>query len=273
MSNAVLRLLTALIGIPVVVGVLYAGGWWVGGLLLGVALLAQREVYHLMEAGGLSPRKAEGLVLGALLVLWAYVPAAGAAALALVLAGLALSPLRHAEDNPLPSLAATVFGALYPTLFLAFLIRLRLAEGGAVGDREAFWLTLAVVVLVWVTDTLAYYTGKALGRRPLAPRVSPKKTWEGTIGGAAGALAAAVVFKLTVLPFLAWPHLLMVGLLCGVVSQLGDLAESKMKRAAGVKDSGTILPGHGGLLDRLDALILAVPLVYLYLAYVARLYA
>ncbi|MDX1546847.1 MAG: phosphatidate cytidylyltransferase, partial [Rhodothermales bacterium] len=145
--------------------------------------------------------------------------------------------------------------------------------GGALVDDAAFALTLTVFLLIWATDTFAYYVGKNLGRHKLAPLISPKKTWEGAVGGAVGALLVAVVLKLTLLAFLAWPHVVAMALICGIVSQIGDLAESRLKRSVGAKDSGTLLPGHGGLLDRFDALLLAVPLVYLYLAYVARLFA
>ena len=250
----------------------YLGGWWFGGLILAAALLAQHEAYHLMEQGGLAPDKPAGLVLGVLTGGWSLIPEAGPVALAVALLWLAASPVRPAIQAPLATFAATITGAIYPTLFLTFMVKLRLESGAAFGDREGFWLTLAVLVLIWATDTFAYYTGKSIGRHALAPSVSPKKTWEGSIGGALGAFAVAVGLKLTVLAFLPWVHLVVVAVICGVVSQLGDLAESKMKRAVGVKDSGTILPGHGGLLDRFDALILAAPLVYLYLAYAARLF-
>jgi phosphatidate cytidylyltransferase len=173
-------------------------------------------------------------------------------------------------EKPLERLSGTVFGAVYPAALLAFLTDLRLGEGAGIGDLEAFYLTLTVFLLIWATDTLAYYTGKAIGRHKLAPAVSPKKTWEGSIGGAMGAIAVAVALKFTLIGFLAWPHVVVLALICGIISQLGDLAESRFKRAAGVKDSGTILPGHGGVLDRFDAMILAVPLVFLYLVYVAR---
>ncbi|HMB91293.1 MAG TPA: phosphatidate cytidylyltransferase, partial [Rhodothermales bacterium] len=119
----------------------------------------------------------------------------------------------------------------------------------------------------------AYYTGKSIGKTPLAPSISPKKTWEGAIGGGIGAVLAAVVLKLTLLGFLAWPHVIVMALICGVVSQVGDLMESRIKRSVGAKDSGTLLPGHGGMLDRFDAMILAVPLVFLYLRYGAGLFA
>ncbi|RMF54267.1 MAG: phosphatidate cytidylyltransferase [Bacteroidetes bacterium] len=273
MSNALLRILTALVGIPLVVGLLYAGGGWLLAGVLLTGILAQREVYDMMAAGGLAPHRKEGLLLGVLLVLWALMPGAGAMAVLVFVLLLAASPLRKGTAHPLSSLAATVFGALYPACLLGFLVRLREARGPLVDGEAAFWLALATVALVWITDTFAYYAGRAFGRHPLAPTVSPKKTWEGAIGGAVGGLLGAVVFRLTVLPFLDWPHVVALGLIGGVVSQLGDLAESRMKRSVGVKDSGTLLPGHGGLLDRIDALLLAIPLAYLYLAHVAHLFA
>lgn len=269
MSNNTLRILTALVGVPLVVALAYAGGWPFVLLVLVAALLAQYELYGMMEAGGLRPHRAAGLAVGALVGLRVLVPFALPLALAGVLVFLALVPFLREERSTPGSLAATVFGVVYPTALLTYLAALRLAEGPAVGDMEAFWLTLSTLVLVWATDTFAYFVGRAVGRRPLAPKVSPKKTWEGTIGGALGALVVAVALRLTVLDFLAWPHVLVLAFVCGVVSQLGDLAESRMKRAVGVKDSGNLLPGHGGLLDRFDAAILAAPFVYLYLVYVA----
>ena len=271
MSNAVLRILTAVIGAPLLLGSAYLGGWYFGVVVLVMGVLAQYEVYGMMEQGGVRPWKAAGLALGAVLALRAFVPVALPLAVVGVLGLLAWSPFARSE-KPLSSLGATVFGALYPTALLAFLTDLRLARGPSVGDLEAFYLTLTVFLLIWATDILAYYTGKTFGRHKLAPLVSPKKTWEGAVGGALGALLAAVALKQTLLGFLAWPHLVALALICGVVSQVGDLAESRFKRVAGVKDSGTMLPGHGGLLDRFDAALLAVPLAYLYLAYVARLF-
>ena len=272
MSNAVLRILTALIGIPVVLGLTYLGGWPFALLLLFAAVIAQLELYRLMEAGGLKPRKAAGLMIGTLVAVRALVPLALPLAVVGALFLLAASPFQREDRDPLSTLSATFFGALYPAALLTFMVDLRFARGPAVGDQEAFYLTLTTLLLIWATDTFAYYVGKGIGKHPLAPRVSPKKTWEGAIGGAAGAVLVAVVLKLTLLAFLPWPHLVVIALICGVVSQLGDLAESKLKRSVDVKDSGTILPGHGGLLDRFDALILAAPFVYLYLAYATDLF-
>src|SRR5690606_27484613 len=125
---------------------------------------------------------------------------------------------------------------------------------------DGFWLTAAVMVSVWGADTFAYAAGRLFGRHPLFPRVSPKKTWEGAAGGLLGAFAVIAGFKLAVLGVLGWGDVAALALCAGVAGPLGDLAESLFKRAAGVKDSGNWIPGHGGMLDRIDAACVAVPL-------------
>jgi phosphatidate cytidylyltransferase len=169
--------------------------------------------------------------------------------------------------TPLADAAATLFGVVYPAALAGAAVALRTSDApwlatGASGDAGGFWLLTTVLVCVWGADTFAYFAGRAFGRHPLFPRVSPKKTWEGSAGGALGALALAAGFKLAVpaLP-LTWTDVVVIGLACGVASQLGDLVESLFKRSVDVKDSATWLPGHGGMLDRLDAAIVAIPLV------------
>ncbi len=270
MSNALLRVLTALIGAPLFLGLAYLGGWYFGVLIVVLGVLAQYEVYAMME-DDVRPWVGAGLVLGVLVALRTLIP------ITLPLAGvgflllLAWSPFSKMQ-RPLHSLGGTLFGIVYPTALLTVLIDVRLAQGATVGNLEAFYLTLSVLVLIWATDILAYYSGKAVGRHKLAPSISPKKTWEGSIGGALGAVFVAIGLKMTILGFLGWIHVIALAVICGIVSQVGDLAESRFKRSAGVKDSGAILPGHGGVLDRFDAALLAVPLAYLYLVYVAQLY-
>jgi phosphatidate cytidylyltransferase len=128
-----------------------------------------------------------------------------------------------------------------------------------------------ILMCVWGADTLAYAIGRFAGRTPLMPRVSPKKTWEGSGGGLFGAVAVAAACKLWLIPALTWLDVAALGAICGGISQLGDLAESLLKRSVDVKDSGSWIPGHGGMLDRLDAAAVAVPLSFLYLHYVARM--
>ena len=127
-------------------------------------------------------------------------------------------------------------------------------------------LLLFALVVTWAADTVAYFAGRAFGKHPLAPHISPKKTWEGSIAGVAGSLIVGYVFHywLTI----PVPHLLAMAFVGNVAGQMGDLLESACKRSAGVKDSGGLLPGHGGILDRIDALILCIPAIWYYLVLV-----
>src|SRR5690625_32658 len=271
-SNALQRVLTAVIGIPLVIGIMYAGGWWFGILVAAAAVLAQHEFYQLARRTGARPYVIAGLLAGAAVVLtWfagLFVIVAGATFVGVVLA----LPFTLEREQPILDVSVTIAGIVYPSLLLGAAVALRNAEGIDVGNVEAFWLTLTVVLMVWASDTFAYFTGRSFGKRPLAPKVSPKKTWEGTLGGAAGSLLVGIVLAATVVDMLSGFDIVMLAVICGGLSQVGDLAESRLKRSVGAKDSGTVLPGHGGLLDRLDALIIAMPLAYLYLVFAGRIW-
>ncbi len=270
-TNLLLRILTALVGIPLLVGVLWQGGWVLIGAVVAMAVAGMLESYRLLGRAGLPAYRAGGLVLGLLLVLAPVWPPARPLAIVWGVGILVRAPFRRVPLSEAPArLAATFFGALYPAALLGSVLALRLHPGP--GGQQAFWLTLGLFVMIWAADTLAYAVGRLMGKRPLAPRVSPGKTWEGFLGGLVGALLAAVVLRLSVLAFLDWPHVLVLGLLCGAIGPPGDLAESLLKRAAGVKDASNLLPGHGGVLDRFDALLVVAPLAYCYLRWVAGLY-
>ncbi len=172
-------------------------------------------------------------------------------------------------ETALPSQAITWMAALYMGLGLGFQQKLFMLHGGDV-DRAGSRLLLALYIIVWFGDSAAYFAGSYLGKHKLAPRVSPKKTWEGAAGNLAGNLLGAFLMKATVCP--GWSPLdaALLGLSMGVVGQLGDLAESTWKRSAGVKDSnvGVGIPGHGGILDRVDSLVFAAPVLYAYVHFV-----
>jgi phosphatidate cytidylyltransferase len=156
----------------------------------------------------------------------------------------------------LPAAGISSSGLLLVALPLTYTIRLH--GIGADGPK----LLMFVLVITWVGDSAAYFVGRAIGKHPLAPVLSPKKSWEGTIASILGALLVAMVFgKFLTVPL---PHLLAMAAVGNVAGQAGDLLESAYKRSAGVKDSGSLLPGHGGVLDRIDALILAIPVVWYY---------
>ena len=159
-------------------------------------------------------------------------------------------------ENAPRRIGMAVLGVVYPGLLLSALVPLR----GL--DRGEWWIILALTV-TWLNDTGAYFAGRAFGRRKLYPRISPSKTWEGAIGGAAGSILGALIVQQLWLPRLpAWGAAL-VGVGAAVLGPIGDLSESMLKRAFGAKDSGRLLPGHGGILDRIDALLFNAPFVLL----------
>jgi len=171
------------------------------------------------------------------------------------IAALTLATRRPLVEG-LPSAGISSSGLLLVAFPLSYGIRLQ--GSGTLGPA----LLLFALVIVWVSDTVAYFVGRSIGKHAFAPLLSPKKTWEGAIGGFLGSLLVAIVFARWVnVPL---PHLLGMAAAGNVAGQVGDLLESAYKRSAGVKDSGTLLPGHGGVLDRIDALILAIPAVWYY---------
>ncbi|MEM8558747.1 MAG: phosphatidate cytidylyltransferase [Bacteroidota bacterium] len=273
MSNLALRVLTAVVAIPIVLGAVWLGGWVFGGVVALAAVLAQLEVAHMAEARGeIQTHRWLGGALGALAAVWPLVPYAVEVLVVGVLV-LLVAELRRAALRPLENVAVTAFTLVYPAGLFGFLVALR---DGPADDTLGFWLTASVFLMVWAADSFAYFTGKtwsSFGRtHPLFPRVSPKKTWEGSLGGFLGAVAMIAALKTFVLPQLSWVDVAVLGVISGALSQLGDLVESLFKRAAGVKDSAGYLPGHGGLMDRFDALLVAAPLVYLYLHHVTQVF-
>jgi phosphatidate cytidylyltransferase len=180
-------------------------------------------------------------------------------------------------------IAITALGALIPGGAMSYMIFLRhLTPGDAVAGGAAgpdpwigFGLVAYPLAVTWMTDSGAFFVGKRFGRRRLIPRVSPGKTVEGAVGGLAGGVLAGLVLGGVVYPYWIGVPIGLVaaaigGLLIGAISQLGDLAESVWKREAGVKDSGTFFPGHGGILDRMDSLLFTVPASYWWLAFLLR---
>ena len=168
----------------------------------------------------------------------------------------------------LPSLGNSVIGQLYIAVPLALTIRLTLVvDPFSSMTQYNGLLLLAIFIFIWVNDTGAYLVGSRWGKRRLAPSISPKKSVEGSIGGLLLVLLSAVVLRLLLFPELSWLLILLIAAVVAIFGTIGDLFESSLKRRAGVKDSGKLIPGHGGILDRIDSLLLAVPAVYLLLAF------
>jgi phosphatidate cytidylyltransferase len=246
------RIAAAAVLIPLVLAVVWLGGWWFAGLLALAGGLMAREWCAMVHAGS-APQLALHLlaVLAAVVVSGLY----GGAAATLCVAAIWLAAALHAwRTMPGPRNGSRLFwafaGVAYVALPVVALMSLR--ADPAYGLIAVVWL----LVVVWSADTAAYAAGRGIGGPKLAPAISPGKTWAGLVGAAVGAaLAGGLVGWLAGLPWLA-PVVLIAGLL-GVIEQLGDLFESLLKRHHGVKDSGAVIPGHGGMLDRVDGLVAA----------------
>jgi len=245
------RLITALVLIPIVVAVILAGDdRTVTALLAITGLLAYREFDQLAAGNGIARAGLPGMVAGLALLL---APDPGTIVVLIALLGMALALHTRDLKDSMAGASAFTLGVVY--IFGAW----RCArELHAISPH---WLMFALLVS-WVGDTAALYIGKAFGRRKLAPVVSPAKTWEGAAASLVGGVLAGGVYAHFLLPAAPLNFVLLLAPVGNIAGQFGDLCKSAWKRGAGVKDSGAMLPGHGGWLDRIDASLFAVPVVY-----------
>ena len=254
--------MTGLILLPLLVGFVYfAGPGWFAALVTVVAIPALHELFTMSLPADRILEKRLGVLCGALLVpLISLAPSPwGLGGIALAFIFTATLFLLRFRDlaTVIPQFSLVLLGFLYVPLLLAHLAMLRgLPDGRG-------WVFL-VMLVVMAGDSCAYFSGINFGRRKLYPAISPKKSVEGAVGGLLGSLAGALLAKLWFLQALTGVDVLFLGLILGAVGQLGDLFESMLKRSFGVKDSGTLIPGHGGILDRLDSLLFVFPLAYYY---------
>ena len=281
MKNLMVRTLSGLVLVAVFVGAVLGSQWSFGALLLLILVGGQTEFYKLARETGLSPQRWMGLAVGVLLFALNFIvfrqfsrsvtdEAGGAVLYLLLYIGLLLPTLFVCElfrrsATPLANLGATLLGVLYVAVPLSLLLYVPVLAGDGVWRPET---VLCYIFIIWANDVFAYLVGMTFGRHRLCERLSPKKSWEGFFGGLAGAVATglAAAYALDA-NYWVWGGLALVATLSGVA---GDLVESMFKREAGVKDSGQVIPGHGGVLDRFDALLLSAPYVFLYLLLVGR---
>jgi phosphatidate cytidylyltransferase len=250
------RILTALLGVPLLLFLMHLGGpAWIAFVVL-LCGLCLYEYGLILSAGGRPVQRWNGLLCGGVLSLVVALGGPAQAALSLVVAVVVLREM-FGKARSFERLSFTLFGTLFAGWMPAHLALVRdLRPDGAK-------ITLILFLAVWLTDSAAYVVGKTLGRHKLASGISPKKTWEGAAAGFLFALAGAILAARWLNPeTFGWRGALALGAVVGVCAQLSDLAESLIKRAVGAKDSGTLLPGHGGVLDRFDSFILAAPAVY-----------
>ena len=252
------RVLVAVILLPLVIGLVYLGGWWLFGLALVGGLLALHELYVMV-------RDLRPLVLGGYLGFALTLLGLQLGGLEWMLAGLLSTfvfafivyGLGGVRQSATTSFGVTLLGVAWVGAGIGCLLLIRdIPEFG-------FWAVMAVLFTVFAADTGAFFVGRTFGRHSLAPAISPKKSWEGFVGGVLAAVGMAfVILYKDRAEFLSVPESLLLGLVIALAAVLGDLFESAVKRDLDVKDSGHVLGGHGGMLDRLDSLLWAGPAAY-----------
>lgn len=259
------RILSALVLIPVaILAVIYSPPklFLIGIGLIGTACLY--EYFGLMRAMGIHVQPLLGHVAFWILLIALHqnrFPAPILFALVLIAAFISVLWRKHTVRERALALMAECLGIFYFVLFLYPAIPVRYAFGERIGMQ---WILLLLIV-VWAGDTFALLAGKTFGKKLLAPILSPKKTYEGAAAGLLGGIGLAIAARFLFLPDLPVLHVAIISFLLGVVGQMGDLAESLLKRAAEIKDSSHLIPGHGGALDRMDSLLFAIPVLYFYL--------
>jgi phosphatidate cytidylyltransferase len=274
------RILTAIVGIPILIFALIKGGYVLLTLIAFAAVIGLWEFFHIMELRGYKPIKTAGYLSGLIIVFSSYFFRDYFLMLFLVLMFILFISL-FGKDNKttLSGTGGTVFGVFYIAGLLSFAVKLRnlgtllveqhkyfgsLLTTQHIDDGTGIYAVFFPIAIIFISDTGAYFVGKAYGKRRVAPNISPKKSWEGVGGGiAAGLVAAYAIWRIAPDRF-PLKHALILSVILSIAGLVGDLVESRIKRDAGVKDSGNIFPGHGGVMDRIDALLFGLPIAYIY---------
>lgn len=250
------RVLSALVGIPLIILAVWYGGIPLLLLISLLIILGIKEITELLTKLGLKPLFWLASAGGLILIGGAYLYSNGypGPTITIILFLHLIATVTFYPRYSLLDGAGTLMGTLYVGL-LSYVYLLRMLPDG--------WIWLIFMLAgTWACDTSAYFVGKSFGKRKLAPVLSPKKTLEGALGGLLGSVLVSYLFSSYIYPFLSMPKMLLLGLMVGIAAEVGDLLESAFKREAGIKDSSRLIPGHGGILDRIDSALFTAPLVY-----------
>lgn len=265
LSNLQLRIITGVLGGFIFIGGIWFSDWTFGVVFLGLTILGMLEFYKLLTDKGFQPNHNLGILLGSglfvlvFLIHKQYISSGYLYLLPPIIILTLVAELYRKKEQPFTNIALTLVAVLYIAAPFSMLILL-----GFIYEEYSWHIILGTIFLIWAADTGGYIFGRSFGRTKLFERISPGKTWEGWFGGTLLCLAVAYLLSLF-LEDLDVTHWIGVGMIVSVFGVLGDLVESMLKRSLQVKDSGRLLPGHGGILDRFDSLLMVVPFIVAYL--------
>jgi len=265
-SSLVQRIVAGIIGAPFIVWFFYREGLVLFVFLVPLSILCQWELYRMFQGRVRQSQTILGYVTGTFILTDGFLNEGGYLG-EILMTGIAAAfiiEIINREDHKLDNIALSLFAIFYPSVFISYMFRIDNLPVRIFGSYRQHML-LYMLLCIWIFDTASYFTGRMFGRHPFFPRISPKKTVEGFLGGLVGTMGAAFAFSVVFEPKLL-AYFLMLTLVIVISGQIGDLSESIIKRDMNIKDSSQLIPGHGGILDRFDSLIFAGPVVYLFLS-------
>jgi len=268
-SNKATRVIVSLVAIPLIVLVSYLGSYYFFYFILAIGLISYYEFSGIVKKNIANANLWFGLFAVCCIITNQFYRKIDFIPLLFVIILLLLMiELFHNKGSVVKNLGATFLGILYIGLFSSALIAIREFYPN---DNDLYirggYVIISILATIWICDSAAFFGGTAFGKHKLFLRISPNKSWEGALFGFVFAILTMLLAKLVVLDFLSWTDVIVMGIIIGIVGQLGDLVESGIKRDAGVKDSSSIIPGHGGVFDRFDSLLFSAPALWLYLKY------
>jgi phosphatidate cytidylyltransferase len=271
------RIISSIVGLILLITVIALGKLELGAAIFILSLVALYEFYNSVSNIGLKPVKFIGYISCIPIIViglngqFSKVPliirkletfdAVFFGLIVLIFILFALIIFQHKKYN-INDIAITLFGIFYVTFLFSYIVLIRNFDRGYL----LIWL---VFIGAWATDTFAYFSGRLFGKTKLIPDISPKKTVAGSVGGILGCILVMYAYGMIFLNYIPSYHFVIMGILCGTISQIGDLAASSIKRYVGVKDYGNIMPGHGGILDRFDSILFVAPVIYFYLSFIS----
>ena len=270
LNNLTTRIIVGIIGIPLLIVLSLVGKIPFLILVLAIGLVSYFEFTRMLQNKHSHTNKFIGYLSVAVIIVNEYKPIIDYhLLLLLIIALLLLFELFRNNGSAVSNIGSTLLGIFYIGFFSAAIINLReFYSDSAFTYPQGGYLIIAILASIWICDSAAYFIGSAYGRHKLFPRVSPNKSWEGAAAGFIFAVAGMIAAREFILDFFELQDVIVIGIIVGVFGQIGDLIESLIKRDSNVKDSSSIIPGHGGILDRFDSLLYTAPVVYLYLTFI-----